>query len=94
MLEILYQRILLHKKSSIIPYGSPRLNTEVIDVLDFTPLLISLINLAIHNLAATVLNYEIPNYHNAALYINLVIGIFNAAMPWSNIFEYFKLTSI
>lgn len=55
ILYYVYEKIMLNRRYVIPEYGGSRLNSEFVDLLDATPLLISLFNIFLHYVAADIL---------------------------------------
>ena len=79
------QRYLFNSKYSIPYYGGPRLNYEMIRLLDWTPLIIGLFNLFIYEKYQSNAIYGKDSRILGLIVTIIVIGIVNLFIPWKNL---------
>jgi hypothetical protein len=84
-----YERILFNSKYSIPVYGGPRLNSAMIDLLDYLPLLIGLFNLFLYTTSQALRKFEFDGRINAVVFVIIGIGVFHAVFPWHPIIQRF-----
>jgi hypothetical protein len=81
--------MLFNSKYSIPIYGGPRLNSAMIDLLDYLPLLIGLFNLLLYNASHSLTSFEWDS-RISGLYITIiVIGAIHAIFPWRPLINHF-----
>ena len=86
ILSYFIEKYFLSQRYSIPEYGDFRLNSEFIDLLDATPLLIGIFNLFVILASKKDFNYEeIPNSEIVFIMLSIGVGAFNFLMPWQDI---------
>lgn len=89
ILYYLYQRSLFNSKYSIPIYGGSRLNSTLIDLVDFTPFLIGLFNLFLYQTSQASRNFDPDGRVYGVVITNIVIGVFHAVFPWKTVLTLF-----
>lgn len=77
-----YQKILFNSKYSIPVYGGSRLNSTMIDLLDFSPFLIGIFNLFLYQTSISARGVEENPAIIGITITNTVIGGAFAVFPW------------
>ena len=85
LLSYFLQKAEYAKIYSIPGYGASRIQQEFVDLLDATPLLVSLMNLFVHELYSLFYGIPLRTDVAAALFLNLGLGLFVFLMPWADI---------
>lgn len=88
-LKYYYEKILFNSKYSIPIYGGPRLNSTMIDLLDFLPLLIGLFNLFLYDTSRKQREFEGDRRIYGLVYAMIGIGAFHAVFPWKTVIQRF-----
>lgn len=89
ILYYLYQRSLFNSKYSIPIYGGPRLNSTMVDLIDFTPFLVGLFNLFLYNTSQNQRGFDVDGRIYGVVITNIVIGAFHAVFPWKTVLTLF-----
>lgn len=80
-----YQRILFNSKYSIPIYGHSRINSTMIDLLDFTPFLVGLFNLFLYQTSQNARSFDVDGRVIGIVITNIVVGALNAVFPWQTV---------
>lgn len=82
-----FEKILYNSKYSIPFYGGPRINHELMSLLDWTPLLIALFNFYLLKLSQSRLNFKADNRIDPILWTMIIFGIIHLIVPWKKVIK-------
>lgn len=82
-----FERALFNSKYSIPFYSGPRINYEMIGLLDWTPLIIGLFNFLLYKQSSFERNFESDPRVVGLIAAMIAIGALHILMPWKQILK-------
>lgn len=87
------ERFLFNSKYSIPIYSGPRINHEMIGLLDWTPFIVGLFNFLLYKQSSFERNFESDHRVLGLIIAMIVVGCIHILMPWKIILKKFLKTT-
>lgn len=87
LMTYFFERVLFNSKYSIPFYSGPKINEAMIELLDWTPLFIGLVNLFLYRISQTSREFENDSRIMGLIIAMIVIGAINILVPYQRILK-------